>query len=416
MSETSTPDEQLVAIAKTLRAGGPSPRLSVRDFLGWFGIQRRGAWKVRFIRDSLKRAGLRTTPDFDSTWIDGPIIFDLTEVLSKPATEEQSGPVADVGADAYTTAATSNATDALAKAPQPELAITEGVVGNSNALGVEEDRPSPEVIPLAGGEADTSSPSEDEATSKEIRFDEPSHQISKLEHAGIPPQHVPPDASLMQAITIMLTNNYSQVPVMTNEREVKGVVTWQSIGSRLAFGSRATTVREVMDRKVAVVESDTSIFEAIPILIESGYVLVRGLYGRITGIVTSSDLSLQFQELAEPFLLLSEIENRIRSIIFERFELADLESVRDPNDPDAKIESVDDLNFGQYVRLLENPNHWASADLRVDRRTFIKSLEDVHRIRNAVMHFDPDSTTSADLQALRDFARFLQRLKVLGVA
>ncbi len=384
--------------------------------MGWFGVQRRGSWKVRFIRDSLKRAGLHTTPDFDSTWIDGPIIFDLTEVHPKPAAEEKSGPVADLGQETYTAAEPSSPADALATAPQPGPAATEVLEGNSNALGSEEDRPSPEVIPLAGGEAGTPRPSEDEATSLEIRFDEPSHQISKLEHAGIPPQRVPPDASLMQAITIMLTNNYSQVPVMPNEREVKGIVTWQSIGSRLAFGSGATTVREVMDRKVAVVDSDTSIFEAIPILIETGYVLVRGLDGRIAGIVTSSDLSLQFQELAEPFLLLGEIENRIRSVIAERFELADLESVRDPNNPDTKIESVDDLNFGQYVRLLENPDKWTHADLKVDRKTFIKSLENVHRIRNAVMHFDPDSTTSDDLQSLRDFARFLQRLKVLGVA
>ncbi len=119
--------------------------------------------------------------------------------------------------------------------------------------------------------------------------------------------------------------------------------------------------------------------------------------------------------LAEPFLLLGEIENRIRNIIAERFELADLESVRDPDDQERKIESVDDLTFGEYIRLLEEPARWGGADLKVDRKTFIKSLDNIRKIRNDVMHFDTDSIPGEDLESLRTFARFLQRLETLGV-
>lgn len=416
MSERITPYDRLEAIAKTLREGGPSPKVSVRDFLSWFGVQRRGSWKVRDIKDSLKRAGLHTYPDFYSTWIDGPITFELTELQLEPAGVERTGQIADSGTDSNPTSAPPNPLNAVATARQADTLETEISPSSWEALAPEEAGPSPEAVRVAGGETENIRPSEEETGPQELRLDEPSHQISKLKQANIPPQRVAPDASLMQAITIMLTNNFSQVPVMPNERDVKGVVTWQSIGSRLSFGPGATTVREVMDRRVAEVPSDTSIFDAIAILIESGYVLVRGLDGRIVGIVTSSDLSLQFQELAEPFLLLGDIETRIRSVIADHFDLADLESVRDPNNPGLEIDSVDDLSFGQYVRLLENPDQWPRAGLKVDRKIFIAALENVHRIRNAVMHFDPDSTTEGDLQSLRDFARFLKRLRVLGVA
>ncbi len=67
------------------------------------------------------------------------------------------------------------------------------------------------------------------------------------------------------------------------------------------------------------IRAESSLFQAIPIIVEHQYVLVRGSDNRITGIVTASDLSLQFQQLAEPFLLLGEIENHIRRILGDNF-------------------------------------------------------------------------------------------------
>ncbi len=194
---------------------------------------------------------------------------------------------------------------------------------------------------------------------------------------------------------------------------MKGIVTWESISSKLALGFEARTVRDAMTRAVEI-RSDASIFDAIPTLVDSGYVLVSGPDGRIVGIVTSSDLSLQFRALAEPFLLLGEIENRIRNIIAKRFPLTDLQNARDPAAEDRPVAAVDDLTIGEYIRLLEEPSRWAKADLRVDRTTFIDSLHRIRGIRNEVMHFDTDSIPDEELVTLRNFARFLQRLEALG--
>jgi hypothetical protein len=49
------------------------------------------------------------------------------------------------------------------------------------------------------------------------------------------------------------------------------------------------------------------------------YVLVQAPGRTITGIVTSTDLSLQFQQLTEPLLLLDEIEQHIRMLIVGKF-------------------------------------------------------------------------------------------------
>jgi len=144
-------------------------------------------------------------------------------------------------------------------------------------------------------------------------------------------------------------------------------------------------------------------------------VLVRGHDQKITGIVTASDLSLQFQQLAEPFLLLGEIENHVRRVISQRFTPTELESAKDPTDTKRVVTSVADLTYGEYIRLLENPERWDKLHITVDRKTCMEKFENVRRIRNDVMHFDPDGIPEKDLQAIREFARFPQRVQIIDV-
>jgi hypothetical protein len=70
-----------------------------------------------------------------------------------------------------------------------------------------------------------------------------------------------------------------------------------------------------MEPNFQLISSDTSLFKALPLIIEHDYVLVRNNANEITGIATASDLSLQFKQLTEPFLLVAEIENHLRQIL-----------------------------------------------------------------------------------------------------
>ena len=209
----------------------------------------------------------------------------------------------------------------------------------------------------------------------------------------------------------MMARDFSQLPVMTGERDVQGIISWRSIGSRLALGYPAVVVDKLMEQAHEV-RADTSIFEAISLIVQHGYVLVRGEHHKITGIVTASDLSLQFRTLTEPFLLLSEIENLIRNMIGDRFSQAELAAAYEP-DADREVHNVADLTFGEYIRLLENPKRWDRLKLAVDRVLFCKDLDRVRRIRNDVVHFGPDGITTEDLDMLRDFTRFLKQLEAI---
>lgn len=156
--------------------------------------------------------------------------------------------------------------------------------------------------------------------------------------------------------------------------------------------------------------------DAIRVVFENDYVLVRAEDRQVCGIITASDLTEQFQKLAEPFLLVGEIENGVRRLLHGRFTKEELEAAKNAEDKERKVESVADLTFGEYIRLLEPERNWAKLELEVDRAEFLKGLHEIREIRNDVMHFDPDGLDEGDLMNLRKFAQFLKRLRNVGAA
>lgn len=241
--------------------------------------------------------------------------------------------------------------------------------------------------------------------------EDPTYRIGKLPAAKRQPVHISPDASLTEAITIMLSNNFSQLPVMTSDREVKGAISWKSISKNLHYRHNCSSVRECMEKNVRIVDSDDSLFRVIEVIAEQDFVLVKDAENKISGIVTAADLGQTFHKLARPFLLLSEIENHIRGLIDGKFSPEELTEVRNSGNESREINDVFDLTFGGYVKLLQKPDRWQKVGLKIDRATFVKYLEDVNQIRNDVMHFAPDGISPNELKKLQKMSRFLQELR-----
>lgn len=239
------------------------------------------------------------------------------------------------------------------------------------------------------------------------------YQIGRLPSASRTPLSVFPDDTVEHAVTIMLAHDFSQLPVMTNDRQVKGVISWKSLGKRTALGQECHHVRQCTDQHYEV-PTDTSVFNAMGLILKHEFVLVRDKEQKICGIVTTTDLGFQFRELSEPYLLLKEIENHLRALVAPRFAADELAASHDPGDPGHRIETVADLTFGDYVRLLSNPSNWGKLELHIDRAAFVETLDRVRVIRNEVMHFDPDPLSRDKLETLRAFARFLYDLAGLS--
>jgi hypothetical protein len=255
--------ERLKAIADELRQGPVQRGETVRTLLSWFDAQRRGQWVVAEVRRCFDDAELTTEPDFESAYIDSVVYF-----RAKNATDHTATPL--------------NGT---------ERARTS--VGDAGNLGID----------------GASSIMSDTQPLPPPRQSDPSFRLSKLAAANKVPLSVKPDARLAHAVTLMLAKDYSQLPVMTTEREVKGAISWRSIAARLALNKNGEAVRDFMD-PVQILPSEASLFDAIREIAEKQYVLVRAPDQRIVGMVTSSDLSVQFQSLTEP--ISPSVRNRER--------------------------------------------------------------------------------------------------------
>ena len=243
--------------------------------------------------------------------------------------------------------------------------------------------------------------------------DDPSVRIGMLEAANKKPVSIAPDKPISEAATVMLINDYSQLPVMTSEREVKGIISWQSIGSRLALGRQCNLVRDCMD-PAKEIDFNAPLVDATKWFLEHGYVLVRGERREITGIVTASDIVTQFMELAGPYFAIGEIEGYLRRLVERKFTPYELNEASLNQDNKQSITGPADLTLGDYCQLLGKPERWELLSLKVDRGEFIKRLDDIRDIRNDVMHFAPDGLAPEDRNKLDDFARFFRDLVAMG--
>ncbi|MDE2892183.1 MAG: CBS domain-containing protein [Chloroflexota bacterium] len=237
-------------------------------------------------------------------------------------------------------------------------------------------------------------------------------------HVNEPPNDglvsVAPDQPLLVATTLMQLHDFSQLPVMPggSKRDVKGVISWQTIGVRRALELPSEYVRDCMDRAAEIVPIDMPLFEAIGRIARRGYALVQKGKGNneITGIVTVSDLSEHFFDLAGPFFLLGQIEGNLRLLIHGKFRVNEMQEVADHRQGDGTITGSADLTFGEYCRLLENEQRWQKADIKASRKEFIAHLELAREIRNDVMHFDPDGLSEHDLRSLLQISQFVELL------
>jgi CBS domain-containing protein len=216
---------------------------------------------------------------------------------------------------------------------------------------------------------------------------------------------VPPTATFDQAITTMVLNGYSQLAVLSGTHTLRGAVTWQSI----AYARHANPAARFADAIVPAREAryDQALIEVLPDLEAWDFIFVRDEKSAVAGIVTTADVVGAYRELATPFFLIGELDQVLRQLISRTFTWEDAESLCDP-DGSRAIQSFDDLEMGDYQRVLENPQQWAKLGWPLDRVAFVKRLDELRVVRNNVMHFNPEPVPADTVEKLRYILKLLR--------
>jgi CBS domain-containing protein len=145
---------------------GEKPRVTVRQLLRWFEAARRGYHVVQRIRAALEALGMITYPDFEGEYIDQEVFF------MPKGWGETSTTTSTVNADTTTSTTTTSST---------------------TTTTMPSDQIPPTAPPSSVG---------------------PSHRLGRLGAANQKPVSVSSNERLEVATTLMLTHNFSQLPVM----------------------------------------------------------------------------------------------------------------------------------------------------------------------------------------------------------
>jgi len=239
----------------------------------------------------------------------------------------------------------------------------------------------------------------------------PIKKLVVLEAATKTPQVVKRDDKLNVATTIMQLHNYSQLPVISSSmRDLCGYISWETIGTAITNGVKSDLVKDYINPIVKTLSLETPILKAIHTVYKHEFVVVIDKSKDIKGIVTTTDISSQFLKITEPFLLLEQIENHIRLLLTDKFLLEDIHKVIGIEVDGLKINSIDDLSFGQYLRLIEYPENWNKLEINCDKTMFIKNLHEVREVRNDIMHFEPAGITDDQYYLLCKVSEYLNKI------
>lgn len=219
------------------------------------------------------------------------------------------------------------------------------------------------------------------------------------------------ETSITEVITLMALHKVSQLPILSGDmRVVEGMVSWRSITKNLFLGKtpqRAYDCREDAE----VVHINTPLFKAVGKVLRNEVILVRDFDNVICGIVTAINIAEQFTLQFEPFFLIEQIERIIRHMLEKSGEsIEGMKSFLKDDFHTKEIESISDLTFGQYIKIMENKEFYNKLNIAAERKLLIEYLDKTRMIRNEIMHFATDGISNEDKMHLRKVANFLFEL------
>lgn len=231
---------------------------------------------------------------------------------------------------------------------------------------------------------------------------DPILRIGSLKAAANRPQCVAPCTPLTEAMQKMTEGNYSQLPVVEDDRPVQRAISWKSIGEWIAAGNAFSESARVEEctQEAEVVPACKRLLDVCEYIAEHDFVLVRDENQRITGIVTAADLSGEFIQLTQAFLLIGQIERNLRILAKDILPVTSEKSDGDKWVP----------GLGYYCNVLVGEENWAMLNLDIDQCKFVNRLKSVRGIRDGIMHFKPIETSQQHIAELKQFSRCLEQL------
>ena len=261
-----------------------------------------------------------------------------------------------------------------------------------------------------GEDFDEISEPEEESVSREAPYVPVT--IGNWDSADIMPNCVGIEDPVCRAITKMEAHRCSHLVVKDKKGRVKGVVSLQSVVKGQTVRD-AQKVKDCLDVEIPRVKLDSPLAETLEYFPDNDAVLVfRDMddESSLCGLVTLADFAREFREIAEPFLLIGEIESRLRWIIQHKNVDANGILQKTVLTKEPKDKKIQDLTLGDMQRILENKDGWRTIDVKYERNAVREALDEVRKGRNRVMHFRESTDENSDASLFRNFRSLLRSI------
>ena len=149
------------------------------------------------------------------------------------------------------------------------------------------------------------------------------YPVSSLIEGRGDPLTVGKEDKIVTALSDMLENDYSQLPVVDNDNHPLGMVTYKSILRAIRnFNAELEDLvvsNAMIDAEDFDLEDD--VFDLLKTLQDTNAVLITGAEDKIIGIVTSYDTTEYFRRRSEDMMIVEEIETMIKDLILENYSI-----------------------------------------------------------------------------------------------
>jgi CBS domain-containing protein len=237
---------------------------------------------------------------------------------------------------------------------------------------------------------------------------DPFHDVGSIFPSDVEVESVRPATTVVEALHIMATKRFSQLPVIEDGR-LRGVFSLWSLASHLIgspmLAPQDLAVEDIME-KLPEVTVDDSLDLVLELLDRHEALLVRSPHG-VQAIVTPMDVLNYFYKIARPFVLLQEIELALRSVIdtcvtkpqLEQCIKQALGAKYAATSNRAPPSRLSEMSFEDYKAIVTSKANWPLFEgvLGRNRELTGSKLEQVRLIRNKVFHFrEPISVLDYD--------------------
>lgn len=214
------------------------------------------------------------------------------------------------------------------------------------------------------------------------------------------------------AVSIMVQNDFSQLPVVNADGSLVGMVSEQSITRVLSsFGENPNVLELNVDHcqfDVPRVTKDQSISDVLLLLRDTFAVLVVK-NDRPIGIITNHDMVNFYKEFSEALIDIQDIELTLRGLLLSVFstEEVQIEAARKSG---GGLKKISDWDFGIYEKIILNDEHWEKYFSRVFEPKVVaeKILSRSRKLRNKQAHFAEGKSIQQLNQEDKNFLNYVK--------